>query len=84
MSARGAGFIDRRAFAQPMPTIRVTAVEGHTEEQIRAFMDGVTKLAVDVLHAKEEGVIVHFELIPPAHYMRGGKTIAERKAEAAR
>lgn len=62
-----------------MPTIRVTAVEGHTEEEIRAFMDGVTKLAMDVLKAKEEGVIVHFELLPAERYMRGGKTIAERR-----
>lgn len=62
-----------------MPTIRVLAIDGHTDEQIRAFMAGVTKLAVDVLHAKEEGVIVHFEMIPPQHYMRGGLTIAERR-----
>jgi 4-oxalocrotonate tautomerase family enzyme len=62
-----------------MPTIHVTAVEGHTDEQIRAFMVGVTKLAVDILHAKEEGVIVHVELVPEAHYMRGGLTIAERR-----
>lgn len=65
-----------------MPTIRVTAVEGHTDEQIRAFMSGVTKLAVDVLHAKEEGVIVHFEMLPPGHYMRAGRTIAEHRGAA--
>ena len=65
--------------ARGVPTIRVTAVDGHTEEQIRAFLDGVTRLAVDVLKAKEEGVIVHFETIPARHYMRGGKTIEERR-----
>lgn len=63
-----------------MPTIRVTAVEGHTEEEIRAFMDGVTKLAMDVLKAKEEGVIVHFEMLPATQYMRGGVSIAKRRA----
>jgi 4-oxalocrotonate tautomerase family enzyme len=62
-----------------MPTIRVTAIEGHSDEQVRAFMAGVTKLAVDVLHAKEEGVIVHFETLPAQHYMRAGKTIAEHR-----
>lgn len=62
-----------------MPTIRLTAVEGHTEEQIRAFMDGATRLAVEALGAKEEGVIVHVELIPAERYMRGGRTIAERR-----
>lgn len=63
-----------------MPTIRVTAIEGHTDEQIRLFMAEVTRLAVDVLNAKEEGVIVHFEMLPPTRYMRGGRTIAERRA----
>lgn len=62
-----------------MPTIRVTIVDGQSEEEIRAFMDGVTKLAVDVLKAKEEGVIVHVEVLRPNHYMRGGKTVAERR-----
>lgn len=69
---------DARA-REPMPTIRVTAVNTHNEAQIRAFMDGVTRLAVDVLGAPEEGVIVHFETLPAEHYMRGGKTIAERR-----
>ena len=64
-----------------MPTIRVTAVEGHTEDQIRAFMAGVTRLAVDVLKAKEEGVIVHFEMLPAGQYMRGGLTIEERRKQ---
>ena len=64
-----------------MPTIRVTAIEGHTDEQARAFMEGVTRLAVDVLGAKEEGVIVHFEMLPATRYMRGGKTIAERRRQ---
>jgi 4-oxalocrotonate tautomerase family enzyme len=67
-----------------MPTIRVTLVEGHTDSQIRAFMDGVTKLAVDALGAAEEGVIVHVETLPATRYMRGGKTIAERRGAAAR
>lgn len=62
-----------------MPTIRVTAVEGHSEEQIRAYMLGITRLTEDVLGAKEEGVIVHFEMLPPSQYMRGGKTVAERR-----
>lgn len=62
-----------------MPTIRVTAVDGHTDDQIRAFMDSVTKLAMETLGAAEEGVIVHFEMLPARHYMRGGKTIAERR-----
>lgn len=65
-----------------MPTIRVTAVHGHTDEQIRAFMDGVTRLAQDILGAKEEGVIVHFEMLHPEHYMRGGKTVADRRRQA--
>jgi 4-oxalocrotonate tautomerase family enzyme len=64
-----------------MPTIRVTAVEGHSEDQIRAFMAGVTRLAVDVLKAKEEGVIVHFEMLPTHQYMRGGLTIEERRKQ---
>ncbi|MFA5860882.1 MAG: tautomerase family protein [Candidatus Thermoplasmatota archaeon] len=63
-----------------MPTIRVTIVDGQSEEEIRAFMDGVTKLAVDVLKAKEEGVIVHVEVLRPGHYMRGGATVAQRRA----
>ncbi|MHB8586207.1 MAG: tautomerase family protein [Thermoplasmatota archaeon] len=62
-----------------MPTITVTAVEGHTEAQIQAFLAGVTKLAVRELGAAEEGVIVHVHLLPAGHYMRGGKTIAERR-----
>lgn len=65
-----------------VPTIRVTAIEGHTEEEIRRFMEGVTRLAVDVLKAKEEGVIVHFEMLPATQYMRAGKTIAERRKGA--
>lgn len=65
-----------------MPTIRVTAIEGHSDEQVREFMSGVTRLAVDVLGAKEEGVIVHFEMLPAGHYMRGGLTIAERRGGA--
>lgn len=60
-----------------VPTIRVTAIEGHTDEEIRAFMAGVTRLAVDVLKAKEEGVIVHFETLPATRYMRAGRTVAE-------
>lgn len=63
-----------------MPTVRVTAVHGHSEEEIRAFCLGVTKLCEEVLGAKEEGVIVHFEMLPPTSYMRGGKTVAERRA----
>lgn len=77
-----AGFFGPRALAPPMPTIRLTVVEGHPEEQLRAFMDGVTKLAVDVLHAKTEGVIVHVEVLPPHRYMRAGKTIAEHRRGA--
>jgi len=63
-----------------MPTIRLTAVEGHTEEQIQAFLRGATRLAVETLGAAEEGVIVHVELLPASHYMRGGATIAQRRA----
>lgn len=65
-----------------MPTIRVTAIEGHSDEEIRRFMVGVTRLCVDVLRAKEEGVIVHFEMLRAEQYMRGGKTIAERRRQA--
>lgn len=60
-----------------MPTIRVTSVEGHTDAQVRSFMEKVTQLAVDELGAKREGVIVHFEMLPADRYMRGGSTIAE-------
>lgn len=63
-----------------MPTIRLTVVDGHTEQEIRAFMDGVTRLAMETLNAKEEGVIVHVETLQASHYMRGGKTVAERRA----
>lgn len=70
------------AHARPMPTIRVTAIEGHSEEQVKEFMDRVTALAVEVLGAQREGVIVHFEELSPARYMRGGVTIAERRAQA--
>lgn len=62
-----------------MPTIRLTAVESHTPEQLRAFMEGATKLAMQTLGAQEEGVIVHVELLPATLYMRGGKTIAQRR-----
>lgn len=65
-----------------MPTIRLTAVEGHTEEQLRAFMDGATRLAMETLGAAKEGVIVHVELLPAQHYMRGGLSIAERRKGA--
>lgn len=64
-----------------MPTIRVTAVEGHSPEQIREFCLGVTKLCEKILGAQEEGVIVHFEMLPQTSYMRGGKTVAERRAK---
>lgn len=62
-----------------MPTIRLTAVEGHTEEQLHAFMEGATRLAMETLGAAQEGVIVHVELLPASRYMRAGKTIAERR-----
>jgi len=65
-----------------MPTIRVTAIEGHTEAQVKEFMDRVTTLAMEVLGAQKEGVIVHFEELPATRYMRGGMTIAERRAQA--
>jgi 4-oxalocrotonate tautomerase family enzyme len=67
-----------------VPTITVTSVEGHTEDQIDAFLRGVTRLAVETLGAAEEGVIVHFHVLPAARYMRGGKTIAERRRSNAR
>lgn len=63
-----------------MPTIRLTIVEGQSEDEIRRFMDGATRLAIETLGAKEEGVIVHVEVLPGSHYMRGGKTVAERRA----
>ncbi|MBW3583480.1 MAG: tautomerase family protein [Euryarchaeota archaeon] len=64
-----------------MPTIRLTTVTGTTDEQIQAFMEGATELAVRALGAKREGVIVHVEVLPAERYMRGGKTIAERRKE---
>ncbi len=63
-----------------MPTIRLTATDTHTEEQIQAFLRGATRLAMETLGAKEEGIIVHVEILPAGHYMRAGKTIAERRA----
>ncbi|HWG89321.1 MAG TPA: tautomerase family protein [Candidatus Thermoplasmatota archaeon] len=65
-----------------MPTIRVTAIEGHSEQQVKEFMDRITDLTVEVLGAAREGVIIHFEEIPANRYMRGGMTIAERRAAA--
>lgn len=62
-----------------MPMIRLTGVEGHTDEQIQAFMEGATRLAVETLGASEEAVIVQVELLPAERYMRAGKTIAERR-----
>lgn len=62
-----------------MPTIRLTVVDGHTEDELRRFMDGATKLAIETLGAKEEGVIVHVEVLRASHYMRGRKTVAERR-----
>ncbi len=66
-----------------MPTIRLTSVEGHTEEQLQAFMAGATKLAQETLGASEEAVIVHVEVLPAHHYMRGGQTIEARRSQTA-
>jgi 4-oxalocrotonate tautomerase family enzyme len=65
-----------------MPTVRLTVVEGHTPEQLRRFMDGVTRLAIETLGAQEEGVIVHVEELRGELYMRGGKSVAERRRAA--
>lgn len=65
-----------------MPTVRVTAIEGHSPEKIREFMERVTDACEGVLGASREGVVVHFEMLPPEQYMRGGLTIAERRAAA--
>ncbi len=65
-----------------MPTIRLTTVSGTTDEQIEAFMAGAHELAQRTLGASEEAVIVQVEVLPAERYMRGGKTIAERRAAA--
>ena len=65
-----------------MPTIRLTSIDTHTDQQIQAFMDGVTRLAMETLGASEEAVIVHVEELPATRYMRGGQTIADRRAAA--
>lgn len=64
-----------------MPTIRLTATDTHTEEELRAFMDGVTRLTMETLGSPREGVIVHVEVLPATRYMRGGATIAERRRQ---
>lgn len=72
----------QRALPAAVPTIRLTSVTGYSEEQIAAFMAGATELAERTLGAQREGVIVHVEILPATHYMRGGKTIAERRRTA--
>ncbi len=65
-----------------MPTVRVTAIKGHDDATVERFMKRVTDLCVEVLGAKEDAVIVHFEMLPPERYMRGGVTVAKRRGLA--
>jgi 4-oxalocrotonate tautomerase family enzyme len=66
-----------------MPTIRLTSIDTHTDDQIQAFMEGVTRLAQETLGASEEAVIVHVEMLPATRYMRGGLTVAARRSATA-
>jgi phenylpyruvate tautomerase PptA (4-oxalocrotonate tautomerase family) len=57
-----------------MPTLAVTAVEGHTDAQIQAFLKGVTALAVKELGAAGEGSSLTRHGVPQA---RSGVSTSE-------
>ncbi|WKU43270.1 tautomerase family protein [Streptomyces sp. VNUA116] len=60
-----------------MPYFRVTVTDpGLPADAQRAIAEGLTELAVSVLHKDRARTIVHINLVPSAGYYVGGKPLA--------
>ena len=62
-----------------MPIINVTLMEGRSYEKKKAFMEGVTKVAVETLDAPPETVRVILQEIERSHFSVAGKPRGEPK-----
>lgn len=62
-----------------MPIIEATLVAGRDPDAVRAFLGRLHDAAVDVLGAPADSVRVVLREVPPAHWMIGGATVAERR-----
>ncbi|MFC5931099.1 4-oxalocrotonate tautomerase family protein [Cryobacterium melibiosiphilum] len=61
-----------------MPLIEITVAEGRTEEQLRELMRGVHN-AVEAWGAPATSIRVLVREVPPALWMAGGVTLAEKR-----
>jgi len=65
-----------------MPYVHVQMIEdGNTDEQKAALIEGITKVFVDVLNRRPDGVWVVIDEIPQQSWGIGGRSIAARRAE---
>jgi len=58
-----------------MPLITVSMYPGRTQEQKNDFAKAITKSAVELLHTKENHVIVVFEDNPQENWFMAGKQL---------
>jgi len=57
-----------------MPIIRVTMMEGRTEQQVEAMIEAVTEAVHHTLDAPRESVRVLVDELPKTHWGIAGKT----------
>ena len=62
-----------------MPIIDVTLMEGRSYQKKKAFMEGVTEVAIRTLDAKPETVRVILREIHPSHFCVAGTPRGEPK-----
>lgn len=63
-----------------MPLIDISIAKGRSPEQLRAFIDGVHRVAVDTVNATDENITVIVREVEHEHWSRSNTTIAERNA----
>lgn len=61
-----------------MPLITIELYRGRTFEQKKAFVEAVTRAAVETLGAKAENVRIRFDEFDPEDVGRGGEYPARR------
>jgi len=62
-----------------MPIVRVTILEGRTDEQKEKLAAALTEAMVAEAGARREGVMVLIEDVPPRHWAMGGKLVKAHK-----
>jgi 4-oxalocrotonate tautomerase len=61
-----------------MPILRLEMHPGRTQDQKRAFVQEVTRVAVETLGCPPESVDVVISEVPREHWAKAGKLIADK------